>query len=91
MKSGGRGGRGDGGGKGSGRGGDGGTVGTPLALAEDAALLPRVEAFTVLFKALCLTALASPPHLRQLQSQIENCGNFLDVFGESSRIASESL
>ena len=66
-------------------------VRTALALAEDAALLARVEALAVLFQAFCLAAFAAPTHLGQLEPQVEDRGDFLDVFGEGSRVSGEGF
>jgi hypothetical protein len=68
-----------------------GTVGAPLALAEDPALLARVEALAVLLQALGLAALAPAPDLRQLQPQVEHSRDLLHVLGEGPWVASERL
>jgi hypothetical protein len=70
---------------------DGCAVGTALALAEDAALLSVVEALAVFFEALGLAALTPPPHLRELEAEVKDCGDLLDIFGEGAGVASEGL
>lgn len=66
-------------------------IGAALALAENATLLARVEALAIFLEALGLAALAPPPHLRQLQSQVKHRRYLLHILGKGSRVARECL
>lgn len=69
------------------RSGGGCAIGAALALTEDPTLLSRVETLAVFFEALGLAALAPPPHLGQLQSQVKHRWYLLDILSEGSRVS----